>query len=91
MHTKTPVESFTPDGRRFDNDNVIFPAGKVGGEPYWVERFMQSTKSGKPTLTLALDCVGKEYDKEFIAHAREDIPALLAEIHRLRKILGSQS
>lgn len=27
---------------------------------------------------------------EFIAHAREDIPALLAEVERLRKIIDSQ-
>jgi len=88
LHTKTSVESFTPDGRRFDNDNVIFPAAKVGGEPYWVEKFSHATKSGKPTLSLALDCFGKDYDKEFIAHAREDVPALIAEIHRLRKLFG---
>lgn len=27
-------------------------------------------------------------DAEFIAHAREDIPALLAEVHRLRVLVG---
>jgi hypothetical protein len=88
LHTKTPVESFTPAGRRFDNENVIFPAGKVGGEPYWVERFHNATQAGKPTLTLALECVGKETDKDFIAHSRDDVPALISEIHRLRKLLA---
>ncbi|MVN85187.1 hypothetical protein GO986_00185 [Deinococcus sp. HMF7620] len=27
----------------------------------------------------------------FIAHAREDVPALLAEVHRLRALLSSES
>jgi hypothetical protein len=88
LHTKSPVESFTPDGRRFLNENVVFPAAKVGGEPYWVEKFMDSTKGGKPTLSLALECFGKDEDKEFIARAREDIPALVSEICRLRKRLA---
>jgi hypothetical protein len=38
LHTKAPVEAFTPDGRRFVNENVIFPAAKVGGEADWVDR-----------------------------------------------------
>ncbi len=88
LHTKTPMESFTPDGRRFDNDNVIFPAGKIGGEPYWVERLRKSSDAGKPTLTVALECVGKDADKDFISKAREDVPALVGEIHRLRKLLA---
>ncbi|HZR19943.1 MAG TPA: hypothetical protein VFE51_21850 [Verrucomicrobiae bacterium] len=88
LHTRTPIESFTPDGRRFDNDNVIFPAGKVGGEPYWLERFQKANAAGKPTLTIALECVGKDEDKHFIASAREDVPALIVEIHRLRKLLA---
>src|SRR5581483_10869016 len=61
LHTRTPIESFTPDGRRFDNDNVIFPAGKVGGEPYWLERFQKEN----------------DEDKHFISSAREDVPALI--------------
>jgi hypothetical protein len=88
LHTKTPVESFTPDGRRFDSDNVIFPVGKVGGDPYWVERLRKTTTDGKPTLTIALECAGQDIDKDFIARAREDVPALIVEIHRLRKLLA---
>ncbi|MFL6623839.1 MAG: hypothetical protein ACJ8NR_14730 [Sulfurifustis sp.] len=30
-------------------------------------------------------------DQEFIAHARQDIPRLVAEIKRLRSLLGSSS
>jgi hypothetical protein len=82
------MEGFTPDGRRFDNDNVIFPFGRIGGEPYWVERFHKVTGPGKSKLSIALECHGKDADKEFIARAREDIPALIAEIYRLRKLLG---
>jgi hypothetical protein len=93
LHTKTPIESFTPDGRRFYNENVVFPTAQVGGDPYWVERFLNATKRGTPTLSLALECFGKESDREFIASAREDIPALICEIRRLRRRisdLGSQ-
>jgi hypothetical protein len=85
LHTRTPVESFTPDGRRFDNESVIFPMAEVGGDPYWVERFLNATKRGRPTLSLALECFGKEPDKEFIASAREDVPALIFEVRRLRR------
>ena len=88
LHTKTPVESYTPDGRRFLNENVVFPTAVVGGSPYWVEKFENSTQRGIPTLSLALECFGKEDDKEFIARARDDIPALLAEVCRLRKRLA---
>ncbi|PPG34504.1 hypothetical protein [Rathayibacter sp. AY2B9] len=33
--------------------------------------------------------VNDKADAEFIAHAREDIPALIAEVRRLRKELGA--
>jgi hypothetical protein len=34
--------------------------------------------------------VFEEADAEFVAHAREDIPALIAEVERLRLILGRE-
>lgn len=35
------------------------------------------------------DINGKEADQVFIAHARQDIPALLAEVRRLRKAIAT--
>jgi hypothetical protein len=54
-----------------------------------VERFKKAQASGRPTLTLALDCFGHEEDKDFIAHAREDIVDLVNEVRRLRKLLDA--
>ena len=88
LHTRTPVESFTPDGRRFQNENVVFTVARVGGEPYWIERFTDAQRRGKPTLTLAFECAGKDEDKEFIARSRDDVPALVSEIQRLRRRLA---
>ena len=88
LHTRTPLSGYTPEGKRFQNDNVAFPAAKVGGDPYWLERFRSATKQGKPTLTLALEVFARDNDKEFIAQAREDIPALVQEVQRLRGRVG---
>lgn len=52
-------------------------------------------------VTLDVECMGycyggtglgvqNEADAEFIAHAREDVPALLAEVERLRAALDQK-
>jgi hypothetical protein len=38
---------------------------------------------GSPLLTFA--------DADFIAHARADVPALVAEVHRLRALVDGES
>jgi cell division septum initiation protein DivIVA len=32
-----------------------------------------------------MECFARQEDKAFIAHARDDMPALLAEVRRLRE------
>jgi len=34
---------------------------------------------------------GTLQDQDFVAHARQDIPTLLAEVHRLRSLLAAHS
>jgi hypothetical protein len=36
-------------------------------------------------LQVAMECFAREEDKAFIAQARDDVPALLAEVRRLRE------
>lgn len=72
----------TRDGRTVENDNVIFPIAKVGGNPYWLERFKVAVGTGRAPLSLALDCFGRQEDKDFIASARTDVPRLVAALRR---------
>lgn len=63
----------------------------------------RSIEAGPPTyaevVSVDVECMGhcyggvglgiqREADAQFMAHAREDIPALLAEVHRLRAELA---
>ena len=87
LHTRTPFTQFKPDGTPYKQDAVIFPFAAVSGDPYWVERLKKHQASGRPTLALALECFGREEDKEFIACARDDVADLVAEVRRLRALL----
>lgn len=59
--------------------------------PFWVV----STEDTDPDLGEAPEewaaeiRVGAQGDAEFIAHAREDVPALVAEVERLQTALGA--
>ena len=90
LHTKTPFTQVLPDGRRVEQDSVLFPIGVVTGEPYWVERFTKTRASGKPTIGLILDLKGRDEDMDFIAHSRDDVVQLLAEVRRLRRLLDQR-
>lgn len=64
---------------------VYNPNGSDHGALWSVanDGYHNPTESGDDAFGLYLDCGGIE-DAEFIAHAREDVPALLAEIARLK-------
>ncbi len=75
--TKAPWESFVEGRDHFGGDNFIRTGGLDDGSPdmyvthyFWVEN---------PTPVPAPPA-----DLDFIAHARQDIPRLIAEIERLR-------
>jgi hypothetical protein len=84
IHTQSPVMRVTPDGRPFDDDNVVFPVGKISGQPYWVEKFTRATAEGKRPLSIALELFATPEDKAFILASRGDMLKLLAEVRRLR-------
>lgn len=68
--SKGPWESFIEGRDQFGGDSFIRIGGLSDEEPD-----MYVTRDLTPAATTDLD---------FIAHARQDIPRLLAEIHRLR-------
>jgi hypothetical protein len=76
IHTRTPRPTPLPDGRCVPNDNVAFPVGRVGGDPYWVQRFTRAVAC-RPALTLALDLYALDADKHFLTEARTGWPAAI--------------
>lgn len=76
IHTRTPRPTHLPDGRCVPNDNVAFPVGRVGGDPYWVQRFTRAVAC-RPALTLALDLYALDADKHFLTEARTGWPAAI--------------
>ena len=90
LHTKHPFPQRKPDGRLIQQDAVIFPYVEITGDPYWIERFKKARADGKPTLGFAMECFGRAEDKDFIAHSREDVIALLGEVQRLQRLLGDR-
>ena len=64
--------------------------------PYYVLGVEYNEDEGYPYITIPwkYGSVGKNvsryHNKDFIAHAREDIPALLAEVDRLRGLLAER-
>jgi hypothetical protein len=43
-----------------------------------------------PDVVLVADCLHDDADARFIAHARDDIAWLVAEVRRLQRILGER-
>ena len=68
--SKGPWESFIEGRDQLGGDSFIRIGGLDDAEPD-----MYVTRDLTPAVTTDLD---------FIAHARQDIPRLLAEVHRLR-------
>jgi hypothetical protein len=87
LHTMHPFPMRLPDGRLIQQDAVIFPYVEVTGDPYWIERFKKARAGGKTTLGSAMETYGRKEDKDFIAHSREDVVALLGEVRRLQRLL----
>jgi SMC interacting uncharacterized protein involved in chromosome segregation len=54
--------------------------------PWYVDVFGDEVRSNESDLSVAYD-ITDEANAEFIAHAREDIPKLLAEIERLNDVI----
>jgi hypothetical protein len=76
--TIAPWVSFI-EGRDNESGSSFIMTGIAKGDNIWGE-----TRGEDIYLTGATDA-----DMDFIAHARQDIPNLLAEIKRLRKLLDS--
>ncbi len=66
----------------------------LGEQPWRVGRkvgrtlYRQARKSGPSDIDNLIGVVDSEDDAEFIAHARTDVPALVAEVERLRSDLA---
>lgn len=85
IHTQHPVTKWLPDGRSFEDDNVVFPVGVISGDPVWVRKFKKKADGiGQAPLSLALDLRAGLEDQSFIINARDDIPNLIKELDRLR-------
>ncbi len=68
------------EGRDHESGSSFIMTGIPEGEDIW------QTKRGED-----LEIIGAtNADLDFIAHARQDIPALIAEIERLKKIINEQ-
>jgi hypothetical protein len=76
--TIAPWVSFI-EGRDCESGSSFIMTGIAKGENIWGE-----TRGEDIYLTGATNA-----DMDFIAHARQDIPQLLAEIERLKKLLKS--
>ncbi len=74
--TKGPWESFIEGSDHLGGDNFIRTGGLDDAAPdmYVYHSFWDNNPS----------VIASEQDIDFIAHARQDIPRLLAEIERLR-------
>ena len=77
------IEAASPEGWVVEygggdwKDRVIF----VRGAPY------SHTPGVREFIVRAVDM--KKVDAVFVAHARQDVPALLAEVRRLRSLLSA--
>jgi hypothetical protein len=89
LRTQTPTPKPLPDGSTFADSAVMLPVARLRGDPYWLERFNKANAQGKTALQVAMECFAREEDKAFIAQARDDVPALLAEVRRLRQQLAA--
>jgi hypothetical protein len=68
------------EGRDHESGSSFIMTGIPKGEDIW------QAKRGED-----LEIIGAiNADLDFIAHARQDIPALIAEIERLNKLLGNE-
>jgi hypothetical protein len=74
--TIAPWVSFI-EGRDCESGSSLIMTGIAKGEDIWGE-----TRGEDIYLTGATNA-----DMDFIAHARQDIPMLIAEIERLKKLL----
>ena len=90
IYTQTPSTRFRQDGSPFKATGVIYPVAVVGGDQYWLDRFQKARTNGRPTLTIALECLVCEEDKQFIIQARDDVSDLVAEVRRLRQLVADR-
>lgn len=67
------------DGRS-ERSALVAPRAS-GGQDYVIEGRVQSWNEGEPAMAV------RDADAEFIAAARYDVPALVAEVRRLREAL----
>lgn len=54
----------------------------------WDDRDNSVASGGREDAPTVADVIPEKDDADFIAHAREDVPALLAEVHRLKRRVG---
>jgi hypothetical protein len=78
----------TKDPSLSDRDGLLLPVGVITGNRLWMQRVDEMD------LSISLEIVGAKPDTDFIASARDDVPALLArieadraEIARLRGLI----
>lgn len=71
----------------WENDGNGISQSWMRPEP-WLQVVTQEVNCG--TYCQGGSCSGviRSADADFISHAREDIPLLLAEVHRLRTLIG---
>ncbi|MFI8872391.1 hypothetical protein [Streptomyces sp. NPDC055243] len=68
---------------------VELPPNEESKHPaHWVKAEYEDS-SGFVTSEVIADCPWRQTDAEFIAHAREDVPALLTEVERQRAELAA--
>jgi hypothetical protein len=91
LRTHSPAPRPLPDGTLFHDPSVLVPMARLRGDPDWLERFHKANAQGQTALQVGMECFAREEDKAFIAHARADVPALLAEVRRLRQQLAAAS
>jgi hypothetical protein len=67
------------EGRDHESGSHFIMTGIPPGENIWQEKRREDFEISGATIA----------DLDFIAHARQDIPALIAEVERLQKLLNS--
>ena len=72
--------------KRRCNAATVGPWGIVELDGKWVVGIMRGGLKDRVWIEDS-SCIERREDADFIAHAREDVPALLAEVERLRAIL----
>lgn len=55
---------------------------------YFIQRFDADDEREKPGWTNRINCYANAAEADFIVHAFVDVPALLAEVERLRAIVA---